>query len=193
MSVFTNHLVAGVQQSYLPLASGKLISYNANSTNITVAANTIYAHPLRILCGQAFDRIGLHVTTGVAAGAAKIGIWADNNGTPSNLLLDCGTIATTTAENGTTVLATISGTFSNIIWLGVKFNGTPSIKRFNSIAPLTEFIGNSQAGNFGFCDGSVGDAFWSLADTYANALPSSLSSATRNVGLACPILTMRAA
>ena len=55
-------------------------------------ANVIYYH-LFFLGPAVVDRIGVEITTG-AAGAARLGLYANNNGMPGALIRDCGTVDT---------------------------------------------------------------------------------------------------
>jgi hypothetical protein len=89
-----------------------------------ISANSIYYQPISIT--GTVNRIGIEITTG-SAGAARLGLYTNNNGIPGTLILDCGTVDTT---NIAIVEATIAETVlrGEWIWMAVVSNATPSCR-----------------------------------------------------------------
>src|SRR5690348_6482347 len=75
-----------------------------SSTALAISADNIYYQPIALV--GTVNRIGVEVTAG-AAGAARLGLYTNNNGIPGTLILDCGTVDVT---NIALVEATISDT-----------------------------------------------------------------------------------
>ena len=89
-----------------------------------IAANTLYFLPHN-LPGGLVDRIGIEVTSG-SAGAARLGIYANENGAPGALILDCGTVDTTSN-------AIVEASFTALrlpewVWAAVVSNATPTLR-----------------------------------------------------------------
>ena len=103
---------------YLPATS------ISSTTTSAIAANTLYFLPHN-LPGGLVDRIGIEVTSG-SAGAARLGIYANENGAPGALILDCGTV-------DTTGIAIVEATFTAIrlpewVWAAVVSDATPTLR-----------------------------------------------------------------
>lgn len=95
-----------------------------SSAVATIAANSIYYQPIAIT--GTVNRIGIEITTGVA-GAARLGLYSNNNGIPGTLMLDCGTVDTTSIA---LVEATIADTVlrGEWIWLAAVSNVAPACR-----------------------------------------------------------------
>ena len=116
----------GIRSSFTSYYTSPAILISA--TTAAMIANTLYAQPIK-LPGSTIDRIGINVTTG-AAGACRLGIYSNkdngtNAGMPGKLLVDCGTVDTTS-------IAFVEATFTALqlsnrfVWLVAVFNATPS-------------------------------------------------------------------
>lgn len=117
-------LVAGrpgawnVQTSYY--ISDGLIP-GANTT--AVSANFLYYQPISV--SGLMTKIGIEVTTG-AAGLCRLGLYTNNNGYPDRLILDAGTVDTTSIA---LVEATISQQLTGEwVWMAAVFNATPTVR-----------------------------------------------------------------
>lgn len=95
-----------------------------SATALAAVANQIYYQQFH-LPNQVVDRIGINVTAG-SAGAARLGLYADNGaGMPGSLILDCGTVDTTS-------IATVEASFTAVrlppgrFWSAAVFNATPT-------------------------------------------------------------------
>jgi hypothetical protein len=89
-----------------------------------ISANSIYYQPISIT--GTVNRIGIEITTG-SAGAARLGLYTNNNGIPGTLILDCGTVDTT---NIAIVEATIDAMVlrGEWVWMAVVSNATPACR-----------------------------------------------------------------
>lgn len=68
-----------------------------NITGLNASANSLYAVPIYIPEDTTFARIALNVGSGAVAGSSfDLGIYSNNNGNPSTLLADYGTVLTNT-------------------------------------------------------------------------------------------------
>jgi hypothetical protein len=77
------------------------------------------------MVAESFDRIAIAVAT-VAAGNARLGIYADNNFKPGALVLDAGAVDTTDAGNKE---ITINQALQpGLYWLVVLYDATPVVR-----------------------------------------------------------------
>lgn len=98
----------------------------ASGSNGTITQNRLFALPFNVGASRAFDRIAVN-SLGVAATNVRLGIYADSNGKPGALILDAGTVATTSAG---LAQITISQTLSGRVWLAcVGQGGAASVTR----------------------------------------------------------------
>lgn len=65
-------------------------------TDQGVTPNTLYAYPVIINDRCLIDRMYVNVATGGASSTMRFGIYRDLNGKPGSLIVDAGTVATTT-------------------------------------------------------------------------------------------------
>jgi hypothetical protein len=81
--------------------------------------------PIVIRETMTIDRIGVEVTTvGSAGSVTRLGVWRDNNGVPGLLLLDAGTVdSTTTGLREITISQLLT---PGIYWLGACSQGSPT-------------------------------------------------------------------
>jgi len=155
--------------------------YSGNTTGTqTVTANRHYATPFHIADTDTFTRIGMEITTG-AAGLARLGIYTWVDGLPGTLILDCGTVDTTSIA---LVEATISQTLTPGTYaVTAVFNATPTVRNKSGQEVVTHFFG--EVGNAGSSDapGSLYNSF-----SYA-ALPASFGGSVTyvNLGSTAPI------
>jgi hypothetical protein len=74
---------------YIPPNTGAL-------SNNTFTANTIYLFPIYIPNPGTISQMSISVNGAVALSSAELGIYTNNNGIPDALILDAGTLTTTT-------------------------------------------------------------------------------------------------
>jgi hypothetical protein len=110
----------GVRTNNYYLAASVLPS----AATATISANSIYYQPISI--SGTVNRIGIEITTG-SAGAARLGLYSNNGGIPGTLILDCGTVDTTSIA---LVEATIADTVlrGEWMWMAVVSNATPTCR-----------------------------------------------------------------
>jgi hypothetical protein len=95
-----------------------------SATTATMTANSIYYQPISVV--GTINRIGIEVTTGVA-GAARLGLYTNNNGSPGTLILDCGTVDVTN-------IALVEATISDMVlrgewmWMAAVSNVAPACR-----------------------------------------------------------------
>lgn len=117
----------------------------------TLVANRMYAMPFVApgRTGVTIDRLGINVTTG-SSGNARLGIYNDSSGYPGTLLLDAGTVVTTSIA---VVTVTISQALTpgNRYWLVYVSNATPTVRSIpvNSCSHALGF--SSALGTAGNC------------------------------------------
>lgn len=136
---------------------GPAATASGNET-AAVAAGQLYLLPFVCRRTTTFDRIGIHVFTGVASSNVRLGIYdSDSDGLPDALVLDAGAVATATSNASATITISQELTAANLYWLAAVFSHTPTV---NSIAAASmwAFGGNSGL-NVGGPDDMFGRAF----------------------------------
>lgn len=139
-------------------------------------ANTLRAIPLIVPDTMTFDAIAINVTT-LLSGNARLGIYADNgNLYPGSLVLDAGTVSTTTTGvKSITINQTLN---PGLYWLVLVSSAAPTIRCF-AVASMIPIMG------FDNTLGTAPGLFYTVAFTYA-ALPGTYP-ASATVGTAVPI------
>jgi hypothetical protein len=90
----------------------------------TIVVNSLYYQPIAIT--GTINRIGIEITTG-AAGLARLGLYTNNNGIPGTLILDAGTVDTTS-------IALVEATIPDMVlrgewmWMAVVSNAAPACR-----------------------------------------------------------------
>ncbi|CAL4866977.1 hypothetical protein MMA231_01224 [Asticcacaulis sp. MM231] len=127
----------GIQPPAWPMkstlgAGGKRIGPIGMTTtsNAAVTANRLYVVPVAVPYDLTVA-LNVRVTTG-ASGTVRLGIYADNQGQPGALVVDAGTLTTTTA--GVLALAISQPLGAGIYWLAAVFNAAPSVNMAVSAA-----------------------------------------------------------
>ncbi len=110
-------------------------------TGVALTPDTLYAAPFLVETQSRWTRVGLRVTVGAATSEARLGIYADAGGVPGALLLDAGTVTTTTDDQDRELV--ISVTLNpGLYWLAVISDGAPSI---NCVRDLTAGFQNGHS------------------------------------------------
>lgn len=90
-----------------------LFASAATSTTVPTL-NDLHVRPFLVPVRRAFDRIGVNVTGAAAAGGVlRFGIYADGGGVPGSLLVDAGTVSSTSTGARE---VTISQTLNPGVW-----------------------------------------------------------------------------
>lgn len=74
-------------------------------SNQTPPLNRLWFVPVYLHRAQAWDGVGVQVITGAVGGTVRMGLYADNDGYPGDLIVDAGSVAAST--NGVTITAAI--------------------------------------------------------------------------------------
>ena len=120
-SVKTAYDLAASRFPFLPYRSGSSYVNVLTGSTMTAVANTTYYTPIFIPNALTADRISC-VTHSSFSGTASVrmGIYADNGGVPSTLVLDAGTVSATAGSTVYTI--TISQALSGGTWYWLAAN-----------------------------------------------------------------------
>ena len=143
-------------------------AYDFTAGGSPIVANIIYATPIFVPKRTTIDGIAACVTTG-SAGAARLGLYFEENGIPTDLVIDAGTIDTTSISDN--LVATISDTTIEAGWYFATWvsNSTPNVR------VATSLMIPSLMGQTNMTGGSRGILYG--AHTYG-ALPATFPSVT---------------
>ena len=106
-------------------------SQGALGAPAAVVANTLYTMPIMIGRGGTIDRLGVNVSTAIAASNVRMGIYRNLNGIPGTLLLDAGTVATTTPA-GLKEIIISQNLQPGLYWIAAVFSHAPTIRQVAS-------------------------------------------------------------
>jgi hypothetical protein len=107
----------------------------------TNANNRMIAQPFYVEKTVTFDRYAIEVTTAVASSSIKLLIYSDSNGLPNSLVLNAGTVdSSTTGTKELTISQSLTG--GQVYWLVLVSNSNPQVRAINTanamlIAPTT--------------------------------------------------------
>ena len=143
-------------------------------STFTLTANRIYAHPFYVPKTITLDRIAVNVTTLVASGKCRLGIYSDNNCEPGTLLLDAGEVDTSaTGVKSLTINQQL--TENNLYWLVFVSNSATHVVRGAPVASILVVLG------FDNNLGTAGVKAFYATQTYG-ALPSTFPTPTNQTG-----------
>lgn len=146
-------------------------------------AGLMEVRPFWVPVRRAFDRMGIFVNSASAGSSYRMGIYNSNGGRAGSLLLDAGTVDTTTTG---AKAATISVTLDPGVYFiaAVSQGGAPTVTRFPNPTPQPFFsnVTSPDSSAFGFMEQMSG---------ITGALPSSFTSS--GSGHSAPAVSMRAA
>ena len=149
------------------------------SSTFGISTNTIYYVPFFVRKKTTFTRIGIQVTA-LSGTIARFGIYNADNGMPTSLVLDCGTVSTaSTGEKEATISQSLNVGF---YYLAVVSDGGPTIYSTTNNASASSYsLGQttrtSQVYGFSIANGST---------TLPNPAQTSLSS-----GFVMPAISLR--
>jgi hypothetical protein len=144
---------------------------------LALVANTLYAIPF--VCPKAItlDRIGINVTT-LKAGLSRLGIYADAGGVrtcyPGTLLLDAGTVDTTTA-GVKSITINQALTSNTLYWLVIVPNVAPTITGIASASTIN-MLGRNTALTLQHCGLSVAFTYAPLPATFPTTTTTMITS-----------------
>lgn len=154
-------------------------------------ANFMYCMPISVPHRVQVDRLGIRLTTAQAGGAARVGIYTNDEVTkqPSTLVVDGGAISL--ASGSGDITATIS------TWLNPGLYWVASISTATSTMPTIRRVSGGVLGVYPSSDLSElsGGSPWrylTVAQAYG-ALPTTAPAMTRSTGSEAPIIGVRRA
>ena len=162
-------------QSYAPgvaLMAGRWYPKVVTDGAWTMNNGQLTALPFIVNEAHTFVAIGINIGTAGTASSARLGVYADNGGTPGALLLDAGTVATTATGAATIAisLALTPGTY----WLAcVQVAGTANAVCRGAIETEVSPTGYAAAG---IAD-TASTGMLTTASTYTGALPTPFPAA----------------
>lgn len=132
--------------------------------NLTLAADRVEVGPHFFEHATSIDRLAINVQTAAASSNLKIVVYASaSNGRPGALLHESASIdSSTTGWKEVTV--SLSFAAGQVVWLGIRSNGTPTILCTNASSDITLGLGTS-SGN------SHARILRLTGQTFANAAP----------------------
>jgi hypothetical protein len=161
--------------------SGRYYTTDANvGTGSALTANRAHAIPFWVHTQTTFDRIGIRVTTGVAATTIRLGIYDSNSSRfPNNLVLDAGTVDSSASTTNREI--TISETLNTGLYFLVACaqGGTPSVQNIGNV-PLSLV----NLSSYGFASIPTNQALSSTPSEtgVTGALPDPWTSTGLNIG-----------
>lgn len=124
--------------NFLPFRTGGtfqyLPSFGATST-LAPVLGVLYGIPFYVPSSTTFTKITLLVTTGIASGSARLGIYSDTSGKPDAIVIDAGTVATTASADATITFGTPQTLAAGWYWLAAVCQ--------TAAATLTSMSGNN--------------------------------------------------
>lgn len=150
-------------------------SYTPSVSTNAIVANALYFINFNIYKSTTFSEIGMNITSFAAASSVRMGIYDCNGnlGDPANLILDAGTLDSST--NGIKTIA-ISQTLYDKFWVCFICNGTPTIQAGTS--NIYDVNGYSGLGSFNTSTSVAYTRRITGVPSYFTALPSSVLGLT---------------
>lgn len=142
---------------------------SASGNNLAGVVNRMFFHPFKVESYMTLTGVSLAITT-AASGTWRLGIYGDDEaGGPGALIVDAGTISTST--NGTKTINTGDillnvGCYWFVTWQGTTAVGTSSYEPTNGANYITDKTLFGASGNIGYSTDTV---------TYGTAFPSDWS------------------
>lgn len=113
-----------------------------NATSGAMIQSRCYVFTIALTAAATALRLALEVTTAVAATVVRLGLYADDNGWPGNLILDAGTIDASTT--GVKEIVISQNLLENVTyWIaGVSQGGAATVRMFLPMAnhPWTTYL-----------------------------------------------------
>ena len=143
------------------------IATSSVTGTLNAVANTLYAIPLWVARKITIDRMTINVTTLADGKVVRLGIY--NNGVnlyPGTLLLDAGTVSTSTT--GHKVITGLSQALTKgLYWLVALSDGTPTLRNFSSADFLWPILGQwVSAPDYASSNWTVTQAYGALPSTF---------------------------
>lgn len=160
------------------------LTHTAQTTSGAVTSGRLYAIPFFVPRTITLDRIAINVTTLVASGKARVGIYTDSNGEPGSLVAGTDVAELDTSATGvkaSTVSVTL--TAGSLYWLAVLFNNATNVVRGAAVAGMIDVLGSDNT----LPTAAVTHLY--VAQAYG-ALPASFGTPTNGTGTS-PLVFVR--
>lgn len=154
----------------------------AMTVSTALTANRIYAHPFIVPKTITLDRIAVNVTTLVASGQLRLGIYSDSNSEPNSLILDAGTVDTSTT--GVKTITINQQLTAGLYWLVAASNSATHAFRVPAIASTINVCGVANTLPTGVM------THYYATFTYGT-LPSTFPTVTEGTSLVYPAIFVR--
>ena len=160
--------------------TGGLFTGYATSAGIT-AADFLYAIPCALPLPALYGHVSVRVDTGIGGSNARLGVYADNSGTPGALIEDAGTFTPTAAGFYDVAFAAPRAIGPGMVWLAlVTDTTTVQWERTHSIGGYAQWATQSGTNLLGIrmiVRGSF--AYAALPDPFGGSPSFSTSTAFR--------------
>lgn len=169
----------GITLGSLPHVSGRFYDSRIHTTltTFTVTVNVLYGMPFYVPTTTTYTAISIEVTTLSVGNHCRLGIYNDSTGAPGGLVLDAGTILTTTTGGKSIVIS--QSLSAGWYWLAlVSDSSVPVLRAYsqtNALAALGYTSGTDTTNHVGV----------SVAFTYA-ALPNPFTAGSALMTTAAP-------
>jgi hypothetical protein len=158
------------------------LAHTAQTTSGALTSGRMYAIPFLVPKTITVDRIGINVTTLVASGLIRLGIYNDSNGEPGSRLLDAGAVDTsTTGVKSVTISQQLVG--GSLYWLVMLPNNSTNVVRAAAVAGILDVLGSDNTLP------AAAITYLYVAQAYG-ALPASFGTPTNGTG-ASPLVFVR--
>jgi len=148
------------------------IAYENALTSLAFTTAEILATPFHMAGAHSIDRIGINLLSSPGAGDVRIGIYSDMAGLPKNLVIDAGTLSTTsTGFKEITIDVALEARW---YWLAIQTDDDQA--KFETIKM------NQVVADLGFANGTDSDITTYISGTSSGAFPSTFPTAIFNTG-----------
>lgn len=153
----------------LQYATGFYYATPGSTASAAATKDALYYTPFWFVGGQAWDKIGVYVATGVASSVARLGIYSSVNGKPSAKMAE-GASTPSTASSSSAAEADLTWTapYTGVFWLASVNQGGASgatLTALNQIALMTPSEAVTNANRPGFYETGVSGALPASAGT----------------------------
>lgn len=153
---------------------------NGVATSTTLTSNRIYYLPFYVRKKTTFTRIGFQITA-TSGLIARLGIYNAENGVPTSLLLDCGTVSTSSSgEKEATISVTLNTGF---YFLSLVPDATPTVYTSGFVSQISGYAVGQSSRTSPFC------AY--VAANGSTTLPNPAQTSLLELGANIPAISLR--
>ena len=162
------------------LAVGRYYSapYTTIST-FTISTGTVYFVPVFVPARTTLTKLGFTVTTALASSSARLAIYDSVAGVPQNLVIDAGTVSTTTTGDKEITISKsleagcyfLAAQFDHAITVNVHDTGATRVSQYGAPASNTSAAGHTNLGTLAYAFAAFPTTAGSLTYTAAQIEP----------------------